>query len=72
MRVHGSDFWDVLRIHGEAMHGLRRALSDTPEILSIGFSTWGVDYGLLDSSGKLMNLVHSYRDNRTEGLYQCK
>lgn len=70
IRVHGSDFWDTLRIHGEAMHGLRRALSDTPEILSIGFSTWGVDYGLLDSSGKLMNLVHSYRDNRTEGLYQ--
>ena len=34
----------------------------------IGIDSWAVDYGLLDSSGRLLgNPVH-YRDERTTGV----
>jgi rhamnulokinase len=35
------------------------------EIISIGFDTWGVDYGLLDESGALLTLPSHCRDLRT-------
>ena len=69
-RVHGSDYWDILRMHEEAVVGLAKAIQETPDIHSIAFSSWGVDYGLLDASGKLMGNVYSYRDDRTQSLYE--
>lgn len=38
---------------------------DSGPVDSIGIDTWGVDYGLLDSSGQLISLPYSYRDKRT-------
>jgi rhamnulokinase len=34
---------------------------------SVGIDTWGVDYGLLDASGRLVGAPFSYRDERTAG-----
>ncbi len=41
------------------------ALEKAGQIDSIAFDTWGVDYGLLDENGHLMDLPTHYRDTRT-------
>ncbi|WP_327091644.1 rhamnulokinase [Nonomuraea sp. NBC_01738] len=38
--------------------------------ISIGIDSWGVDYGLLDPSGRLMGSPIHYRDTRTDGLLE--
>jgi rhamnulokinase len=32
--------------------------------------TWGVDYGLLDAQGELVDLPYAYRDHRTDGVME--
>ncbi len=65
--VAGTLHWDVLRLFGDAMTGLRRAGAAGP-VASVGVDAWGVDFALLDARGRLLaNPVH-YRDARTEGI----
>ena len=60
-------YWDVLRLFYEIKQGIVKA-KIAGGFDSIGIDTWGVDFGLIDSEGKLMeNPVH-YRDTRTAGL----
>ena len=59
-------YWDILRLFHEMKQGLLKARGHA--ITSIGTDTWGVDFGLLDSDGCLLeNPVH-YRDRRTVGM----
>ena len=59
-------YWDILRLFHEMKQGLLKARGHA--ITSIGTDTWGVDFGLLDSDGCLLeNPVH-YRDRRTIGM----
>jgi rhamnulokinase len=63
VRVRGTLHWDVLRLYGDVLDGLRAAASRT-EISSVAVDSWGVDFGLLDRAGRLVqNPVH-YRDSR--------
>ena len=63
----GTLHWDVLRLWGDIAAGLRKA-GAAGEIASCAVDTWGVDFGLLDSRGRLLaNPVH-YRDARTAGM----
>jgi rhamnulokinase len=65
--VQGTLHWDILRLYGDILAGLRAASGDF-ELASVGIDSWGVDYGLLDSGGALLgNPVH-YRDARTTGV----
>lgn len=60
-------YWDVLRLFHEIKQSLIKAKPEG-EIASIGVDTWGVDFGLLDKDGRLLeNPVH-YRDRRTAGM----
>jgi rhamnulokinase len=60
--------WDVARIHQGMLEGLAelsRQVDGAP--MWAGIDGWGVDYGLLDSSGRLLGLPFHYRDERTAG-----
>lgn len=61
----GSLRWDWSGMVAEIEHGLERAL-DQDGVVSIGVDGWGVDYGLIDSTGRLVSAPYSYRDRRTE------
>jgi rhamnulokinase len=56
--------WDWSGLVAEMERGLTLATEAGP-IASIGVDTWGVDYGLLDGRGELIEAPLSYRDERT-------
>jgi rhamnulokinase len=62
----GTLQWDVLRLYGDVVGGLRAAAREH-EVDSVAVDSWGVDFGLLDRRGRLIqNPVH-YRDVRRAG-----
>jgi rhamnulokinase len=64
-------YWDLPRLFSEVTYGLKKAKEKVPEIASCGVDTWGVDYALLDSKGRLVFPTHAYRDSRTEPFFQA-
>jgi rhamnulokinase len=64
--------WDAARIFSEVDAGLRaageRARALGRPLQSIGVDSWGVDYGLVDGDGRLLEDPVSYRDARTAGV----
>ena len=64
----GRMHWDVLHIFHEIKQAIRETVLDGDTIRSIGIDTWGVDYALLDESGKMLSNPYHYRDARTEGI----
>lgn len=65
--VGGTLYWDVLRLLHEIKQGLVKA-HHKGGFDSLGVDTWGVDFGLLDEHGVLLeNPVH-YRDSRHAGF----
>lgn len=67
--VNGVMYWDVLRLFHEIKQGILKAKS-AGGFDSIGIDTWGVDFGLVDRNGRLLeNPVH-YRDKRNVGMIE--
>ncbi|MBR5246327.1 MAG: rhamnulokinase [Clostridia bacterium] len=60
--VDGHVCHDVDMIKSE----IDKAIEKAGQVDALAFDTWGVDYGLLDESGKLIHLPFHYRDTRTE------
>ncbi len=56
--------WPGIIAHVEI--GLEAGIRDG-DVASIGIDGWGVDYGLLDEHGALVDLPFSYRDDRPAG-----
>jgi rhamnulokinase len=71
VRAAGTLHWDALRLHEGVLEGLRLAAREAGgSIDSVAVDTWGIDFALLDSAGRLVgNPVH-YRDERTQGAMQ--
>ncbi|HOV69781.1 MAG TPA: rhamnulokinase family protein, partial [Clostridia bacterium] len=64
--VHDTLYWDILRLLHEIKQGILK--SQSKSISGISIDTWGVDFGLIDKNGKMLeNPVH-YRDTRTRGM----
>src|ERR1051325_9543895 len=64
--------WNLPEIFEQIKQGLRMAADrarklDRP-IQSIGVDSWGVDYGLIDAEGNLVELPICYRDERTQSV----
>lgn len=67
VQVNGTLYWDILRLFWEMKEGIRKA-SLAGGFDYLGVDTWGVDFGLVDKAGRLLeNPVH-YRDARTDGV----
>lgn len=64
--------WDFSAIIREIRAGLgaaaERARATRREVVSVGVDSWGVDYGLVDRDGRLLEDPISYRDGRTDGI----
>jgi len=58
----GTKRWDVSRLLEEIKTGIAAA----GDLDSIGIDTWGVDYGLIDAGGDLLEEPFAYRDGRHE------
>jgi rhamnulokinase len=64
----GTLYWDVLCLYDSILDGLGAAAREAGGADSVGIDTWGVDFGLLDRAGRLVqNPVH-HRDHRTDGV----
>jgi rhamnulokinase len=51
----------------DLMQNIRLGLEKAGQVDSIAFDTWGVDFGLLDQQGNLLEDPIHYRDQRTDG-----
>ena len=62
----GSLRWDFAELMNNIKAGIAKAvkLADSP-IISIGVDSWGVDFGLIDEKGQLIENPYHYRDSRT-------
>jgi rhamnulokinase len=64
--------WDGAALFDGLSTGIRNARAVVTArggaLTSIGVDSWGVDYGLLDASGRLLQDPISYRDQRTEDV----
>ncbi len=58
--------WDF----ADLMANVRLGIEKAGPFDSIGFDTWGVDFGLLDEQGQLLGDPVHYRDSRTEGMVE--
>jgi sugar (pentulose or hexulose) kinase len=61
--------WDFERLLSEVKTGIGKAAKQAGgDISGIGVDSWGVDFGLLDAEGKLIERPYHYRDSRTDAM----
>jgi len=63
--------WDFNKLLCEVKEGISKAVKDAEtQVQGIGIDSWGVDFGLIDSDGKLVENPHHYRDIQTNGMME--
>ena len=62
-------YWDTLRLFFEMKQGMVKA-KHAGGFESSGIDTWGVDFGMIDKGGRLLENPIHYRDARTVGLIE--
>lgn len=67
VKVCSTVYWDVLYLFDQIKQGITNAKLEGG-FDSIGIDTWGVDFGLIDSEGKLIGNPVTYRDSRTDNM----
>jgi sugar (pentulose or hexulose) kinase len=61
--------WDFDKLFSEVKTGIAKAIKQSNGVISgIGVDSWGVDYGLLDQDGRLIENPYHYRDSRTDRI----
>jgi len=67
--MNGADRWNLNTITDGIRKGITLAFEQTEvPVLSVGVDSWGVDFVLLDKTGKPVEDAVSYRDSRTVGM----
>jgi len=65
----GTLRWDFHRLLSEIKTGIGKATKAAGgQVWGVGVDSWGVDFGLLDADGKLLENPYHYRDSQTEGM----
>lgn len=67
-KIGGKYRFDTETLFKYVINIIDKAIDDN-EIEAIGICSWGVDYGLIDSDGKIVDLPISYRDDRTKPIF---
>jgi rhamnulokinase len=63
--------WDFNKLLGKVKTGIAKAVKAArTQIWGIGIDSWGVDFGLTDGDGKLVENPYYYRDSRTNGMME--
>jgi rhamnulokinase len=70
VRLASGLYWDTLRLFHEMCEGIRLAAKTVDQIDGIGVDTWGVDFGLLNEEGVMLDNPHHYRDSRNSSAYK--
>jgi rhamnulokinase len=65
----GSLRWDFNKLLSEIKTGISMAAKAAgAQVWGIGIDSWGVDFGLLDADGELIENPYHYRDSQTTGM----
>lgn len=66
----GHRCWDVDGLRDSVIKGIAKCAEDetVENPVSVAIDTWGVDFVLLDETGKRIGEAIAYRDHRTEGV----
>lgn len=68
--IDGTLYWDFIHLFRNIKEGISRAQKEFGDsLVSLGIDTWGVDFGLLDTDGRLLGNPVNYRDRRTDGMF---
>ncbi|MFH1227376.1 MAG: rhamnulokinase family protein [Planctomycetota bacterium] len=71
LRIGNHLRWDIKYLCREISKGLEiYSAKYKLQPQSIGIDTWGVDFGLLDKNGRLIENPCTYRDARTKGMME--
>jgi rhamnulokinase len=65
VRLRDGLHWDLVALYRGVLDGLAAAVRASPDLVSAGIDTWGVDYGLL-RDGRMLGAPYHYRDDRNE------
>jgi rhamnulokinase len=63
-------YWDTLRLFHEICEGIAMAAKAVDRLDGIAVDTWGVDFGLLNEEGVLLDNPRHYRDARNSGAFK--
>ncbi len=65
----GSLRWDFDKLFSNIKDGIAKAVKAAGgQVCGIGVDSWGVDYGLIDENGELIENPYHYRDSRTDEM----
>ena len=65
----GRLYWDFNAIAKK----VEDTILENPDVSAIGIDTWGVDFGVIDKEGNLLQAPHSYRDEKfAEGREEAR
>lgn len=69
VKLNNTMYWDFLRLFFEIKTSLVKS-KKYGKIASMGIDTWGVDFGILDEFGSLIQNPIHYRDERTDNILE--
>ena len=68
LRIGNHLHWNTQLLRSEVTRGLETIGAKRPEVRSVAVDSWGVDFGLIDEGGLLIEEPYHYRDTRSSNM----